>query len=157
MTCLCTHRGEVEVLYNSCSLQPGTGRGWVVITTLWPLGGSQGPVWTARKFLPPPGFDPITVQIIASRHTDWAIPAATCTWRGLNSSRNEDSSLPELVLSSKPICIYSYCSSSRCLPSFDCEYLPTLVTRELQGLAFYNFRVFCDKIIIIIIKKPRRF
>ena len=27
------------------------------------------------KFPPPPGFDPRTVQPVASRYTDWAIPA----------------------------------------------------------------------------------
>ena len=28
------------------------------------------------KSRPPPGFDPRTVQSVASRYTDWAIPAA---------------------------------------------------------------------------------
>jgi hypothetical protein len=28
-----------------------------------------------RKISPPPGFDPRTVQPVASRYTDWAIPA----------------------------------------------------------------------------------
>jgi hypothetical protein len=28
-----------------------------------------------RKISPPPGFDPRTVQSIASRYTDWAIQA----------------------------------------------------------------------------------
>jgi hypothetical protein len=27
-----------------------------------------------RKISPPPGFDPRTVQPVASRYTDWAIP-----------------------------------------------------------------------------------
>ena len=38
------------------------------------LGGPQGrsgPVW---KISPTPGFDPPTVQPVASRYTDWAIP-----------------------------------------------------------------------------------
>ena len=41
------------------------------------LGGPQGPVWTGAENLatPPPGFDPRTVQPVASRYTDWAIPA----------------------------------------------------------------------------------
>ena len=33
------------------------------------LGGPPGPVWT------PPGFDPRTAQPVASRYTDWVIPA----------------------------------------------------------------------------------
>jgi len=35
------------------------------------LGGSQGRV---RIISPPPGLDPRTVQPVASRYTDWAIP-----------------------------------------------------------------------------------
>jgi hypothetical protein len=56
-------------------------------TTLWPLhpwqrpqyplcrrlAGPQGPVWTAWKILLPPGFDPLTVQLIASHYTNYAI------------------------------------------------------------------------------------
>ena len=39
------------------------------------LGGSQGRSGRVRKISPPPGFDPRTVQPVASRYTDWAIPA----------------------------------------------------------------------------------
>ena len=40
------------------------------------LGGPQGRPGRVRKISPPPGFDPRTIQLIASRYTDWAIPAA---------------------------------------------------------------------------------
>jgi hypothetical protein len=43
------------------------------------LGGPQdrsGQLW---KILPPPGFDPRTVQPVASRCTDYAIPAHLIT------------------------------------------------------------------------------
>ena len=40
-------------------------------------GWDPGPVWTgAENLATPPGFDPRTVQPVASRYTDWAIPAA---------------------------------------------------------------------------------
>ena len=39
------------------------------------LGGSQGRSGRVRKICPPPEFDPRTVQPVASRYTDWAIPA----------------------------------------------------------------------------------
>ena len=39
------------------------------------LGESQGRSGRMRKTSPPPVFDPRTVQPVASRHTDWAIPA----------------------------------------------------------------------------------
>ena len=32
-----------------------------------------------RKMSPPPEFDPRTVQTVASRYTDWAIPAQSAT------------------------------------------------------------------------------
>jgi hypothetical protein len=41
------------------------------------LGGSQGRSGRVRKISPPPGFDPRTVQPVASRYTDWATPAHT--------------------------------------------------------------------------------
>jgi hypothetical protein len=41
------------------------------------LGGPQGRSGRVRKISPPPGFDPRTVQPVASRYTDWAIPAQT--------------------------------------------------------------------------------
>jgi hypothetical protein len=45
-------------------------------TTQYPLyrrlGGPQGQPGRGRKIAPPPGFDPRTVQPIASRYTDWA-------------------------------------------------------------------------------------
>jgi hypothetical protein len=38
------------------------------------------PVWTGKEISPPPpGFDPRTVQPIASLYTDWVIRAAYCT------------------------------------------------------------------------------
>ena len=39
------------------------------------LGGPQGRPGRVRKIPPPPEFDPRTVQPVASRYTDWAIPA----------------------------------------------------------------------------------
>jgi hypothetical protein len=39
------------------------------------LGGPQRPCGRVRKISPPPGFDPRTVRPVASRCTDWAVPA----------------------------------------------------------------------------------
>jgi hypothetical protein len=39
------------------------------------LGGAQSRSGRVRKISPPPGFDPRTFQPVASRYTDWAIPA----------------------------------------------------------------------------------
>ena len=47
--------------------------------TLYPLyrrlGGLLGRSGQVRKISPPPGFDPRIVQPLASRYTDYAIPA----------------------------------------------------------------------------------
>jgi hypothetical protein len=39
------------------------------------LGGPQGRSGRVQKSRALPGFDPRTVQLVASRYTDWAIPA----------------------------------------------------------------------------------
>ena len=39
------------------------------------LGGPQGQSGWVQKIWPPPGFDPQTVQPVASRYTDCSIPA----------------------------------------------------------------------------------
>jgi hypothetical protein len=39
------------------------------------LGGHQGRSGRVRKISPPPGFDPLTVEPVASCYTDWDIPA----------------------------------------------------------------------------------
>jgi hypothetical protein len=41
------------------------------------LSGPQGRSGQMLKISLPPGFDPRTVQLVASRYTDWAIPAHT--------------------------------------------------------------------------------
>jgi len=41
------------------------------------LGGPHGRSGQVRKISPPPGFDPQTVQPVASRYNDWAMPAPT--------------------------------------------------------------------------------
>ena len=68
--------------------------GWVVSTTPWSLYPRVSPDthWTGGwlgtrvgldgcgKSRLPPGFDPRTVQPVAGRYTDWAIPAPTIGW-----------------------------------------------------------------------------
>jgi hypothetical protein len=49
------------------------------------VGGPQGRSGRVRKILPPPGFDPRTVQPVASRYTDWAIPAHKY-WKGFQQN-----------------------------------------------------------------------
>jgi hypothetical protein len=43
-------------------------------------GGPQNRSGRVRKIPPPPGFDPWTVQPVASRYTDWANPAPIKEW-----------------------------------------------------------------------------
>jgi len=72
-------------------LDHGTGRWWWVSVTprrslplgkaryllYRKLGGPQGRSVQVRKISPPPGFDPRTVQLAASRYTDWATRPTT--------------------------------------------------------------------------------
>ena len=84
---LCTgrtaHRGSrgIALLF----LARGTGRAWGFSVTPRPLftpgktqyplyrrlGGPQGRSGQVREIAPPPGFDPRTIQPVASRYTDW--------------------------------------------------------------------------------------
>jgi len=43
-------------------------------------GGPQGRSGLVQKISPPPGFDPRTVQPVASRCTDYVIPALYTNW-----------------------------------------------------------------------------
>ena len=45
----------------------------------------QGRSGRVRKISPPPVFDPRTIQPIASRYTDWAIPAHNVIGNSRNS------------------------------------------------------------------------
>ena len=68
------------------------------------LGGLQGRSGRVRKILPPPGFDPRTVQPVATRYTDWAIAA-----------HKSYTQLPKLL------CIYStYIIYKRVMRPVDC-------------------------------------
>ena len=51
----------------------------------WPHGRSE----RVRKILSPPGFDPLTVQAVASRHTDNAIPAHSWPQLPVETCRSE--------------------------------------------------------------------
>jgi hypothetical protein len=51
------------------------------------LGRPQGRSGRVRKISPKPGFDPRTVQPVASRYTDYAIPAHNVCWSGLKIQR----------------------------------------------------------------------
>ena len=60
--------GEGSALRPGRSLPPGKA-GYPMYRR---LGGPQGRSGQVRKISPPPGFDPRTVQPVASRYTDYA-------------------------------------------------------------------------------------
>ena len=45
------------------------------VSILQEAGWAPGPVWLFAENLPPPGFDPRNFQAVASRYTDYLIPA----------------------------------------------------------------------------------
>ena len=52
------------------------------------VGWAPGSVWTDAENVVPPGFDPRTVQPVASRYTDSAIPVCICMFY---DSQNKES------------------------------------------------------------------
>ena len=46
------------------------------------LGRPPVPIWTGAEKRPPPRFDPRTVQSVAYRYTDYAIPSHKKSWYG---------------------------------------------------------------------------
>ena len=65
----CTRRGEGSASRPGRSLPPGNTR----YPLYRRLGVPQGWSGQVRKISPPPGFDPRTIQLVASRYTDYAI------------------------------------------------------------------------------------
>ena len=63
-----TRRGEESASLPGRSLPPGKTRYPLYRRKCWPQGRSG----QVRKISPPPGFDPRTVQPVASRYTDYA-------------------------------------------------------------------------------------
>jgi hypothetical protein len=83
-----TRRGEGSASRPGRSLPPG--KTWYPLYSR--LGGPQGRSGQCRKSPSPPGFDPRTVQPVASRYTDYAIRPVrhTCTrWQKCNGARNQ--------------------------------------------------------------------
>jgi hypothetical protein len=52
------------------TLLPGKNKVPNLLEARW----AAGPVWMARKISPPPGFNPRTIQPLANRYSDYAIP-----------------------------------------------------------------------------------
>jgi hypothetical protein len=73
-----TRRGEWSTSRLGRSLPPGK----IQCPLYRTLGGPQGRSGQVRKISPPPGFDPRTVQPVASRYTDYATrPTSYCKFR----------------------------------------------------------------------------
>jgi hypothetical protein len=63
-----TRRGEGSASRPGRSLPPGKTRYPLYVR----LGGTQGRSGQVQKISPPPGFDPLNVQPLASRYKDYA-------------------------------------------------------------------------------------
>ena len=76
------------------------------------LGGRQGRSGHVQKISPPPGFDPRTVQPIARRYTDYAIPAHDIQ-QDQNSNFNRRAEHPVSCMLYQP-CPWNNCSKNKC-------------------------------------------
>ena len=79
--------------YSPAALPPGKTR----YPLYRRLGGPRGRSGRVRKISPSPGFDPRTVQPVASRYTDWANPAPALKCRHQHS-RNVYTYTPRSIL-----------------------------------------------------------
>ena len=75
-----TRRGEGSASRPGRSLPPGKTR-YLLYRR---LGGPQGQSGHVRKISPPPGFDPRTIQPVASRYTDYA---TRLLWTGVEEEK----------------------------------------------------------------------
>ena len=65
------------------------------------LGGPQGRSEQVQNILPPPGFDPWTVQLIASRYTDYAaLPTVFSLGRCYSNCVLQNPSFPITIFNS---------------------------------------------------------
>jgi hypothetical protein len=74
------------------------------------LGGPQGPSGGVWKIPPPLVFDPRTVQLVASRYTDWVIPAHTFNSNSLNLYFGNTRFEPVLFLTGQSMGVFSLTS-----------------------------------------------
>jgi hypothetical protein len=65
----------------SVTPRPHFAAGKDLVLIVQEAGWAPGPVWTNAENLPPPGFDPRTVQPIASRYTDYATLETVVFWK----------------------------------------------------------------------------
>ena len=68
-------KADVQLYFGNRHVLPPYPQGKTRYPLYRRLGGPQGQSGRVQKIWLPPGFDPWTVQPIASRYTDWAIPA----------------------------------------------------------------------------------
>ena len=112
------------------SLTPGKGR----YALYRRLGGPQGRSGPVRKASPPPGFDPRTVQPVASRYNDWAIPAAKSQDKGINKAALVYDHLPQF--SKSPVRIFLSAADSQ---NLETEWMSLFRTvHNCQNISFMS-------------------
>jgi hypothetical protein len=113
------------------------------------LGGSQSRSGHVRKISPTPGFDPRTVQPVASSYTDWAIPArrnskfgknptiSSTLHEDLNTFCSVDGSTDILQLDDRAHATYSWIS----MPTLNTFVLltPTIYQQKFKGNVLLPF------------------
>ena len=62
------------------TLFPGRGPQWQLYWTMDGLQGRSGRVWRREELLPPPRFEPRTVQPVARHYTACTIPASNLSF-----------------------------------------------------------------------------
>ena len=87
-----TRRGEGSASSPGRSLPPGKTR----YPLYRRLSGPQGRSEQVRKISPPPGFDPRTVQPVASRYNQYAT-RPTCSYKAISLTSSTYAHMPEII------------------------------------------------------------
>ena len=106
------------------------------------LGGPQGRSGQVRKISPPPGFDPRTVQPVASRYIDWAIAA-----QNLLKPYLKDLDILDKAQHGKNICLIVSKAAIRTEDCLGCEmcYFPSPSPEERICHSVYMCRAIVTK------------
>ena len=130
--------GEGSLSHPGRSLPPGKTR----YPLYRRLGGPQGRSGQVRKISPPPGFDPRTFQPVASRYTDWTIPAHLLSFMPrLIISNIKYSHLPVMLLFIRRWFSPLYQGEVCVLDGSIWPLKPVLVLRFFAPRAFFYYRI----------------
>jgi hypothetical protein len=100
------------------------------------MGGNQGRSGQVRKVSPPPpGFDPQTIQPVASHYTDWAIPVHGPSVQNSNWVHRLDTGAKQINSITQNIGILCSWFRASCINVSNCPTICDYVQFIIQGVS----------------------